>query len=281
MKKNILIIILGLFATLTFAQCGISYDYDHKSFTDLEKRNLSGKIKSVEYSHFDVANNFGELSTGEKKCEQEVFFNQNGTVSKIIEYNSDGEIRDVFIHEYENGNIKLISSYDKDGLLISKKAFVIENNTIREQIYLANGELNSQYFVRTYDSNGNMIKELWKYHDNKNDISEYLKYFDNENRLIKIKADSYSKKLSYTDGNSSKYPNKIETVDNLTNEIRKTLEFEFDSKGNVIKEFFNGKLSRSYEYEYDKFENWIRQIEFKTEGKIPEEIIERIINYYE
>lgn len=264
---------------MTYAQCGISYDYDHKNFTDLEKRNLSGKIKSVKYSHFNVVNSFGELSKGEKNCEQEVFFNQNGTVSKIVEYKSDGEIRDVDIHEYENGDIKLISSYDKDGLLIAKTAFVIEDNTIREQRYLANGELNSQYFVRTYDSNGNMIKELWKEHDDKNDINEYLNYFDKENRLIKIKADSYSTILSYDDGNSSKFPNKI--LDIKTNQIIRTKEFEFDSKGNVIKKYFNGKLSRSYEYEYDEFGNWIRKIEFKTEGKIPEEIVERIINYYE
>ena len=49
----------------------------------------------------------------------------------------------------------------------------------------------------------------------------------------------------------------------------------------LLKKYFNGKLSRSYEYEYDEFGNWTKKIEFKTEGKIPEEIIERITNYYE
>ena len=281
MKKTTLIIILGLFAPLTYAQCGISYGYGHKRFTDLEIRNLSGKIKNVKYSHFDITNSFGELSKGEKKCEQEVFFNQNGTVSKIVKYKSNGEIRDVDIHEYENGHIKLISNYDKEGLLFTKTAFVIESNTIREQRYLANGKLNSKYSVRTYDSNGNMIKELRKEHDDKNDINEYLNYFDKENRLIKIKADSYSIILSYNDDNSSKFPNKIETLDIETNKVRRTKEFEFDSKGNIFKKYFNGKLSRSFEYEYDEFGNWTRKIEFKNEGKIPREIIERIINYYE
>lgn len=281
MKKNILIIILELFASMTYAQCGISYNYDHKNFTDLEKRNLSGKIKSVKYFHFDIVNSFGELSKGEKNCEQEVFFNQNGSVFKVIEYKSDGEIRDVDIHEYENGDIKLISSYDKDGLLIAKTAFVIEDNTIREQRYWANGELNSQYFVRTYDSNGNMIKELWKEHDDKNDIKEFLYYFDNENRLIKI-TDSYSSTIiSYNEDNSSKFPDKVETLDIKTNKIIDTEEFEFDTKGNLIKKYSNGKLYRSYEYEYDEFGNWIRKIEFMTEGKVPEKIVERIINYYE
>lgn len=273
--------IIGFLTSLSYAQCGISYDYDHKNFTDLEKRNLTGRIANVKYLHFDVINKFGKISKGVKNCEQEIFFNKNGTVEKIIKYNPNGEIENVDIHEYENDDIKLISHYNNSGLLIAKTAYVTEGNTIRKQRYLGDGELNQQYFVMTYDINGNMVKELWKYHDDKNDINEYQNSFDENNRLIQIKTDSKITRLSYDSNNFSKSPNKIETIDIETNKVRRSRSYEFDLNGNTIKKFFNHKLSRSYKYDYDKLGNWINKIEYTTEAKIPEMITERTINYFE
>jgi len=107
MKKIItLIIFFSLSIPSINAQCGIAYNYDFKNITDLEKRDLNGKIKSVAYSHYEVNNSFGEISRGTIKCQQEILFNEDGTVNKITEYDSKGEIKDVDIHEYENGEIK-------------------------------------------------------------------------------------------------------------------------------------------------------------------------------
>ena len=65
----------------------------------------------------------------------------------------------------KKGEIKLISHYNKDGILSAKTAYITEGNDIREQRYLSDGELNDQFFLRSYDLNGNMVKEIWKYHN--------------------------------------------------------------------------------------------------------------------
>ena len=281
MKKTITLILL-IFISYPYvnAQCGIGYDYDNKNITDLEKRNLNGKVKSVTYSHYDIVDHFGEISKGSKNCEQEMFFNRDSTVSKIIESDFQFPRKDVDIHEYEKGEIKLISHYNKDGILSAKTAYITEGNDIREQRYLSDGELNDQFFLRSYDLNGNMVKEIWKYHNDPLDTREKLYYYDKNNRIIEIR-DNYSLiKATYGD-DFAKHPVKIENVDSETDKTTRIKGFEFDSNGNTVKKYFNGKLSRNYEYEYDEFGNWTKKIEFKTEGKIPEEIIERIINYYE
>ena len=107
-EKTITLILL-IFISYPYvnAQCGIGYDYDNKNITDLEKRNLNGKVKSVTYSHYDIVDHFGEISKGSKNCEQEMFFNRDSTVSKIIESDFQFPRKDVDIHEYEKRRDKI------------------------------------------------------------------------------------------------------------------------------------------------------------------------------
>jgi hypothetical protein len=281
MKKIItLIIFFSLSIQSINAQCDIAYNYDFKNITDLEKRDLKGKIKSVAYSHYELNNSFGEISRGTIKCQQEVLFNEDGTVNKITEYDSKGEIKDVDIHEYENGEIKLISHYNNKGILVAKTAYIKDGLDIREQRYSADGSLNDQYFIRSYDLNGNMIKEIWKYHENKKYTSINKFNFDKNNRVIKFIDENDILIITYRD-NYSKIPAKIERLDPSTKKIKIETTYKFNSQGSIIKEYDIDKLSRSYEYIYDNKNNWINQTIFRTEAKIPDEIIERKINYYE
>lgn len=281
MQKLITLLVFYLFQSSINAQCSINHDDEFNKMNDLEKRELKGKIQSVTYSHFVVINNFGEISKGKKECEQEILFNEDGSVNKITNYNLNGEIEDVDIYEYENGEKKFIRSYNKKGELGSTTAFIKEGLNIREELVGTNGSLNDQYFIRTYDKQGNMIKEVCKYHKDPkvSEITEF--YYDKHNRVIKYieNADDIFI-ITYKD-NSSKYFVKSERYDPVTKKMEIQDRLEFNSLGSIIKSYWHNELSQSYEYMYDKNDNWIRQIIFKTEAKLPYQIIERKIIYFE
>jgi hypothetical protein len=267
------------------AQCNVTYDYDFLTESDLEKRGLEGDVEKVIYSHFEVINSFGEISKGTKSCEQHVIFNRDGSVNKIIEYNSNGEIVNTKIHEYENGKINFISSYDDKGNLGNKIAFISEGKAIREQSYDSKGVVNNQYFLRTYGINGNILTEEWKYHKiekwNQTSLTKY--FYNSNNRLSKITTND-TKICTLTFLNQqSKFPNRVDCqyFDAKTKKIERTKIIEFDSKNNIIKKYSRGKLLYSYDYIYDEKGNWIERISFHSEAKIPDEITERQIIYFE
>jgi hypothetical protein len=280
MKKNI-ILIAFLFLSISSikAQCGIGYEYDFKKVTDLEKRDLRGKIERVTYSHYGLINSFGKITKGIKNCEQEVLFNKDGSVNKITNLDSKGEIKDVYSHEYENGEIKFINHYNNKGILVSKTAFINEELDIREQTYTSEGRLNDQYLIRSYDLIGNLVKEVWKFHEEPQKIGIDQYYYDKNNRVIKkVRGDDIFV-FTYKD-NYSKIPVKIERIDPITKKMKIDRSFEFNSFGSIIKEYDIDKLSRSYDYIYDNKNNWIKKVLFDTEAKIPYEIIERKIKYF-
>lgn len=282
MKTMQKLIVLTFFLSINIvhAQCYEAYNYDHKKISDLEKRSLTGNITSTKYSHYDIIDKFGILSKGEKNCEQLIIFNPNGSVMKILEYNTKGNIMNMDIHEYENEQIKLISHYNAQGDLIAKTAFIKEGNNIREQRYIADGKLNSQYFVRTYDSQNNLTKEIWKEHDSPKDTNQYLFFYDNNNRVIKMNTENYSTRAIY-ENEKSKLPTKVEYIDPETNKVERTRSYVYDKYGNRIKEYLNHDLLRNYEFTYDDQGNWTKKIQFNTEAAIPQEITIRKIIYFQ
>lgn len=281
MKKLTPLLIL-MFFSISFvnAQCGNAYDYDHKNFSDLEKRNLKGEIKSVTSSHYDIIDKFGEISKGAKNCGQKILFNVDGTLNKIIEYNSKGEINNIDKHEYENGEIRFISHYKGNGDFLAKTSYVREGNNIREQRYLFNGKLNPQWFLRTYDRNGNMTRQVWKNHENENETSEDCFEYDEFNRIKKSGSNSNSYLyISSYENDSTKIPNKVETIDIKSGKTDELINIELDYFGNIISVSKDNKIVETYDYVYDENENWIKRIYYETEAIIPQEIIERDIEY--
>lgn len=182
------------------------------------------------------------------------------------------------IHEYENGSIKFISHYRVKGELFAKTAFIGQENSVTEQRFLPDGELNDQYFVRFYDQNDNLIREIWKNHDKPSDIRETTYIYDKNNRVIQSKSDSSLYQVSYVN-NTSTIPESVEQIDLKTKKGIAVRSFQQDSLGNITARLMDNKIIRSYEYEYDRNGNWIRKIVFDTEAKIPREIIEREIEY--
>lgn len=281
MKKSLLLVIFLFLSIQTiYSQCGIGYNYDSKNITDLDKRELKGKIKSVIYSHFEIQNKFGEISKGTKKCEQEILFNEDATVNRTTKYNSQGDVEYVEIHDYDNGAIKSISHYNSKGVLVAKTAYITQGSNVREQRFISDGSLNDQYYIRSYDIQGNMIKEVWKYNENPKKSQTTTYQYDKYNRVIKsVQNDGDIFMLNYKD-NYSKFPFNKEKLNTLTKKFEIDESYEFDSSGNLVKKIDLGKLLRSYEYKYDYNNNWIEKTVYNTEAKITYEIIERKINYY-
>ncbi len=281
MEKKLLFIFLVLSILTVKGQCIIAYNREIRNIPDSDKRNFNGNVKSVSYSFYHVVNNFGEISNGIKKCDQEILFNEDQTVKKITTYLLNGEIDNVDLYEYENGEKKFISHFTGEGILASKTAFIREGLKIREQLFWSDGRLNGLYFIRIYDLQENMIEEVWKYHENpeKSDIEKY--YYDKYNRVIKS-INIFNDIITFTyKDNFSITPVKIERFDNITKKFKISESFEYNLQGNIIKQYNSKGLESSYDYIYDNKNNWIKRTLFLTDAKIPDEIIERKINYFQ
>lgn len=88
-------------------------------------------------------------------------------------------------------------------------------------------------------------------------------------RLIRLwQTDTYSKK-----------PAKWIEFDTEKKKVTEEAILEYNNKGDLIKVTEDGKLRKYYEYTYDERDNWITRIEFETEAKIPESIVNREIEY--
>jgi len=274
MKKTIIYILISISQFYVNAQCYYATYHHNKNITSFERENLKGKVKSFTDANYEIADHFGELSKGKKNCEEKMFFNRDSTLNKnVIEYFKERRNdKDVRIFEYEKGEIKFISNYDKDGILKGKTVFITEGNDIREQYYSSDGKPSSYFKIHTYDLNGNKVKRVEKQNDSQFDTI----FYDKNNRISEIQENGRLSKVYYRDDLSIQVVKVVEDKD-----IIPTVVVEYDSNGNVTKEYWRGKLSRSYEYEYDGFGNWTKRIEFAGEAKIPVAIIERIIDYYE
>lgn len=275
-----LTILLFLFSiTTAFSQCGFAYDYSFTNFTSEEIRNLKGDYQTITSEYFETSENFGRIINGKLKCKRRISFNRDKTIRQISEYNKDGEIKNFYKHNYSNGKIRSISEYREDGKLFAKTIFIWEQNQLREQRYLPDGTLNNQWFLRTLDSNGRMTKEEWKYHDEQYETNETFYHYDKINRIDSVRTENSLTEVKYNTL-SNNFPIKVNTYNSGTNELKKEKSFRYNFEGDLVKEYKNGVLIKSYEYVYDEKNNWVKRTEFETEAEIPSEIIVREIVYY-
>jgi len=184
--------------------------------------------------------------------------------------------------------------------------------------------LNGNLIEETYFANDGSIKKkkVWKYSmDGKN--SEYISYSSNgealDSALILFHDNREIKNVyQYNDKHEVIYfrETKLDEKNRIIAELSKTYEYnwETDSNDSTVhctvykydefdnieskKDFINGKLSSSleYEYEYDSMNNWTKRIrkektiggltarDFLKNNELKEffqpEITERIIKYY-
>lgn len=125
-----------------------------------------------------------------------------------------------------------------------------------------------------------MTRQVWKNHENENETSEDCFEYDEFNRIKKSGSNSNSYLyISSYENDSTKIPNKVETIDIKSGKTDELINIELDYFGNIISVSKDNKIVETYDYVYDENENWIKRIYYETEAIIPQEIIERDIEY--
>jgi hypothetical protein len=194
--------------------------------------------------------------------------------------------RNVF--KYEPYGSKTEFQYiDNAGKLVSITRFKYDDNynMVSEELYMANGVLDTRYAIKTdeegrkkeqqtFKMDGNSILNyLYKYnYDNEGRMTEWYCLYPNGNLLWKYEYQYDAR------GNKTEW--QVKGGNNQPTQIHR---YKHDDNNNMVEEnIFNpdGRLvSRfTYTYRFDKAGNWIEKI--KYENNQPVEIREREIVYY-
>jgi YD repeat-containing protein len=244
-------------------------------------QKLNGKVKSYKETYFSVSEIFGMLKKGTKLNdsifrEKDVLFNRNGNITQMIEYNADGTIfckykgRD----EYKDNLFESIFIWSGKEGVIDKKPFIIESAKYNW----------GEWFEMDYinDSTGLPVLEI--IHD----------LMGRELHKISIKRDRLGNPLEYnfSNGITEKYKydnfgNRIEYIMSSAQRTSLITTYKYDVNRNLIEEeikdfhkmyYHYFSVRNTYEYQYDKQGNWIKQTIF--EDLIPKRIVVRTIEYF-
>ncbi len=204
--------------------------------------------KRLDYTYENNYDKLGGLISSkclrrDGSCLLEKRYNQHGNLSKVIEYDEDGSVKEYTDYTYR-GN-----------MLAEKKQTFPQNHLM--------------YFVFHYDQYGNLVKWAQLYEDGSFDnIQEYI--YDYKKHLVKViekSVVSYSWRSDLQIGDivhhitlydndehgsilkeikTTYYPNEDISIPKEANEI-KEFQYKYDNHGNVIYE----KDNEGHEYKYE------------------------------
>ena len=243
-------------------------------------QKLKGKVKSYTDSYFAVSESFGVAKKGAKLQDstfhdQLVAYNQNGDITHVVEYCSDGTVYCKYTarNGYKDNQIETIYvQFDKE-MVIKKKPFIIES---AKYIW---GEWCEMDYKN--DSTGLPAEEI--IHD----------LMGSELYKILIKRDEKGNPIEYLFSNGtfekSRYDNhgnKVECVQGSASRVSTIYTYKYDDYGNMVEEYIDDlhnsyyhfyTISNTFKYKYDKYGNWIQRIDY--EQLIPKRMVIRKIEY--
>jgi len=232
-----------LFVTLLLSSCSTP---EKKSFTDLKEYGFKGKVKSVitkNYIGLERQDNKWVISEERIASKQNVFFNINGNITKIIDYRlleNDSWYDITTEFKYENGLKKTSKKTD----LYGKQTEQAEYKWLDDK----------NYILTAKDINGMKVESVSKLNNDFRSYSGEYKYF---------KADS----LVYSESYSNKLDKKGEIIStHFLNKISAksyTLLYtdkELDKEGNLI------KLAMTYEESGDLKRFIVREFSYYPEN---------------
>lgn len=272
MKK--LFLLVGFISFFSFAQ---------KKKNDFELDNLKGNVKSIRtipYSVIVEGNSVkkGDIYRGDipqyenttivYKQSMRVeyrFFSFNGDLKKYETYSYDNNRNLTEWTEYdiyENPQYVREYKYDAQGREVSGRVCAsnddyclrnvlydyTEPDTKKIQVESDSGDLLRSYIIK-YDKRGNLLSEE-KFDSKNNTIYLYTFTYNDENLLIEKKKDS------------------------------QTITYKYNKSKDCIQEIVCEGINcntKTFEYTYDKHNNWIQKIEYLNQK--PTIIIERTIDY--
>lgn len=183
-------------------------------------------------------------------------------------------------------NILELDSYEYDGTLKSKTVFTYDNNGKMVAAIEYNGDgSTSVKYKWSYNYRGSISEEQRLNKSGDLDSRITYVYDDKENKIemkqyLKTDTTFYWKEVYKYDEGGRMIGKDIDCFEKFQNTIE---TYQYDSKANKTGRDLHEKngevyLAYRWEYEYDKYGNWIKKIEFKNNS--PKIIITRMIVYF-
>lgn len=279
-----------LASSLIFLSCNNTINsQQHKN--DWQEEKLKGRVKSVRHIQYSAEMKNGKIVKGEINDDEYSFgeygyatnylilFNTDGNIVKKNHYRPDGTTHSQYSYKYDNKRNKIEEhSRYEDYLNIEYYSYNYKNQLIKIKD-------NQTIYTISYDDRNNTSIEKQQ----NGDYRIFNKY-NNDGKIIeKIEWDNYNQIISST---FYKYDNKGNNIEKYVIGDPHILSykdtFKYDQYNNPIEEtrikvHFEGdtEISKNnYLYEYDKYGNWIQQIEYSDLCPYPCSITERSIEYY-
>lgn len=276
-----------IFVAFFLISCGgevCRYDYELYGLNDI--------VKSVKVLTYKADNKFGDVVKGDLKFigNYVVEFNDVGNIQTISDFDNEGDLLWVSKYKYNDRNHMIEhSSYNSEFKLDYSNTFdyvydgdkivsvaqnslydgintsyiyesVYDGNTIVEENTFINGDFVSKTKYLKYDDS---VKEWILYDKDGVEESRGYEYYNESGRVISSRNGEHSLEVKWNDKNLPIYIRNAQLYNNT-----------------LINSLVDGEECLYYvEYEYDAMGNWIRQVVYEGELKIPVSISEREITY--
>lgn len=275
--------LLTLTVSALFASCnGIDFVY-----TDLHKWELSKNVKACNVACYNAKSEDGEVIKGNPYWAGTFIFSKSGYLESAATYDEEGEQTGKMTSVFEKGypvrktwkgdeafTRKCNYVYDKDHHITNYKLTDADGNTYEEDLTWEDDELVKGKTTYTYgdDEIKNTINctynddgsyRLESYSDDA-DMPEVSVEFNADHRMTLKKSEgSKTCKVKYNEkGLVERCENGWSNLDCI--------------EGFTIANFDD--INKTYEYEYDDHNNWVKRTTFNDEGEA-EVIIVRTIEY--
>lgn len=209
-----------------------------------------GSLYTEQFTTFNTMGNITEMELNLQGSKTRIVeqYNDKKLIVKSVSYNPEGEV--VFLNELsydDKGNKIEEKALFPDGSLLQKILWKYDNKGNEIEKKLCSADNCFERIVSSYDSKGNVIKEL-KY-DEKHQLFATITYkYDKRNNRTEIVAVDPQGELI------QKFTYKFDKRGNETEVV------EYDASNTIIDE-------KTFTYQYDKKKNWILKKEY-LEDKI-------------
>jgi hypothetical protein len=294
---------------------GVVQSCDEKTFkTDVEKHGLNGKVKTVKTAYHTFSEKFGEIQIGPRWGWGEFYdwiFEKNGDAKEELQYNYEYELEFKYIYKRNENRTKCeINTYNSDGDLDNKCVEEYDNSgkIIKESYFYPNDEVGG-YKLYKYDNRNQLIEELSFNKDASFEKGQMNKY---DERGLKTEEITFNSKEAKEKNNGQKTIFKYNSHGNLIEETNLDSDGEcltvisysynsraqisereavninrsnkFSSENTKNKDLYErlleirGKKNKDIYTKYDNKGNWIEQLKYKDSK--PDFAIVRSIEYY-
>lgn len=225
----------------------------------LDELNVKGKVWKIQETSFYGEEKFGKYQIGSRSYygNNLSVFNEDGYIMEYHSLDKNGKTEELTKYTYNKENqCTEIDTY-KESELKRKIVNNYKDNKIKEvNVFSKNGVLDDVYI---YEYNGKLLSGG--------------KILDSERNLVNTFENEYKKDLLTS-----------QTVKGIKGEIIRKVEYKRNSTNNVIESKTSYPKDSSedkytFDYEYDKKGNWIKQYQFNKEGKIEHIVIRNIVLY--